>query len=300
MSGIKIPSAIDSLSNIIFAKDYEGMGLPTPIFCPCIGCIADLVYVHGFKRESYGKTQFISSYFRLAKGADHSDFCNFKSGGNDTILAKDSSHDVVTALKKGENVFRVHILDSEDNIILDKKKASFILNPPKDTTKRNYRKNGKQATYIKSINSLLEIYLYGINNPASRGKIILIVNGEHVLWKDFFYSSAQLGILKRKIFHNKIVKAAVIATVHVIGFPSSQHNNFRHIECYPQKHKNGSGTYPVIKLSRSMSHNIFQPNVKILFYGAFSIPSTKDRIVPQLNGYEIRTIVSSENQIIEV
>lgn len=299
MSGIKIPYALDANQNRIFAKDIANTGFQSPLKCSGNGCEAILKFVKGYKRESYGKTQFIPSFFRLEKGFDHFDFCKFKTSGNDVLNVKSSDADVKSALLRGEDLFRIHILETEDKKILDGREGVFSVNPPSDTTKREYKPRGKKSTYVKTINSLLDIYQYGLSNPKKRNEIMLLVNGKKVLWIDFFFSTSHLGALRRKIIKEGMVKAAVISTVNVIGFPNLKLGGFRFIECYPLLHKNGRGTFATIKLTKSMNSNVFSCNQRVLYYGTFSIPTTKELLIPQFTGNEIRTIVRSGEQVIE-
>lgn len=192
MSGIKITFAYDSNGVRVNADSYGAFPIAHPLTCPDKNCEAYLKHVNGYKRESYGKQQFIPAFYRLEKGFNHSQYCSYKSSGKDTIVAGESGHEVKDALAKGELLFRIHVMDAEERKKLKDKSGVFQQFPPSDTTARKYRNRGRRSTYVRTMNSLLDIYNHGRKNPHDRANIMLIIGGKLVKWVDFFI---QLTIL---------------------------------------------------------------------------------------------------------
>lgn len=300
MSGVKIPFALDIKGNKVSISDYYKLGAPQPIFCGGKDCGALLNHVSEFKREGKNGSQHIPAHFRLAKNIDHADHCIYKSSGNHNISVDLSDQDVIAALKRGDDLFRIHIVDNDDKRKIELRENDFVHSNKINSVKRDYRPKGKTSTYIKTVRSLKEIYLYGLNNPAARSKIQLLVNGEKRSWRDFFYSIKQYETLKQKIKNEGVVKAAVIGRVNALIFPK-KHNPFEHVEFHPQRRNSGPDNYPVIKLTKSMSSKSFKFGSSILFYGGFSLEiNPQKKIISSAVGDEIKTIVSSESQIIEI
>lgn len=127
MSGIKITYAIDSNGLAIIADAFNKSHYP--LKCPDPRCSAQLEHVTGYKRESYGKQQFIPDFFRLEKGFDHDDQCKYKSIGLNNLLVNDSTAEVQQALFRGEKTFRIHLMDNHEQTIL-KKQANNISSKP--------------------------------------------------------------------------------------------------------------------------------------------------------------------------
>lgn len=300
MSGAKIPFALDSKGNQVSILDYYKCGSPYPIHCAGKGCGALLNHVSEFKREGKSGTQHIPAHYRLAKGIDHADHCVFKTSGNHSLGVDLSDQDVTSALRRGDDLFRIHIIDTDDQHKIHLKEGDFVNNPNINSIKKGYLVKGKKSTYVKTVQSLKEIYLYGINNPLARNKIQLMVNGEKRLWSDFFFSVAQYEKLKQKIRSEGVVKAAVIGKVNVVRL-ASNHNPFEHIEFYPQKRRFGSDNYPVAKLTKSMNSSLFNFGSRVLFYGGFAIEKNPNKLmITHALGDEFRTIVSSDAQLVEI
>jgi hypothetical protein len=195
LSGIKITHALDITGVRVDAETYGTFPIKPPLTCPSKNGNAYVAQVNGYKRESYGKQQFIPAFFRLEKGFNHSIGCQFSASGQQTIIAKDSDFEVKEALAKGELEFRIHVMDPDDREKLKHKTGQFQITPPNNTTEKKYRTKGRASTYVRSMNSLLDIYNHGIKNYKDRNKIILIINGNKVKWTDFFYSTNHLGSL---------------------------------------------------------------------------------------------------------
>ncbi|MDX1727921.1 hypothetical protein [Pseudoalteromonas tetraodonis] len=299
MSGIKITYAYDNNGKKISAGDYDSTSKVFPLFCPNENCDAQLKYVKGFKRESYGKQQFIPSYFRLEKQHVHAQNCSFATGKQKTLLVADSNAEVKDALAKGELIFRIHVMDSDEQKLIKRNEMRFCLNPPIDTTDRTYSKKGQKSTYVRTMDSLIEIYNYGVINSIARKKIKLIIGGTPVNWEDFFYSTNHLGSLRSKLLNNKIVQAAVIVNIKVIGFPNPKLGGFRFIECRPKTSNTAPNIVTTLKLSKSMKTNIFNIGSKVMILGKFSLPRDSERSIPVSLGNEIRTLVSDEMQVAE-
>lgn len=297
MSGIKITYAIDSNGLAITADAFNKNHYP--LKCPDPRCSAQLEHVTGYKRESYGKQQFIPDFFRLEKGFDHDDQCKYKSIGLNSLLVNDSTAEVQLALLRGEQTFRIHLMDNHEQAILKNKQATFQANPPSDTTKRRYRKKGNIAPYVRNIDSLFEIYKFGVQNPNLRQVIEIVVGKQKMLWADFFFSTHHLGTLLNKIRKDGVVQAALIITSNMISFPSARHNQFCFIEFFPKRFVLGPAIFPVVKLSKSINTNAFTPQTRYLVFGRFDVPSPMERFTNIISGTEIRTIVSSMNQIYE-
>ncbi|MGF1689169.1 hypothetical protein L4C36_21285 [Photobacterium japonica] len=280
--------------------DYYKLGAPKPIYCVGTECGALLNHVSEFKREGKNGSQHIPAHFRLAQKVVHADHCIFKTSGNDSVGVDLSDQDVASALKRGEELFRIHIIDTDDRRKIHIKEGDFVHNPNVNSVKKDYKAKGRKSTYVKTVQSLKEIYLYGVNNPVARNKIQLMVNGEKRLWNDFFYSVGQYELLKQKIRNEGVVKAAVIGKVNVVRLPSNL-NPFEHIEFYPQKRRFGSDNYPIVKLTKSMNSNLFNFGSRVLFYGGFAIETNSNKqMITAAVGDEFRTIVSSDSQVVEI
>lgn len=299
MSGIKITYAVDANGQPVPADTFNTYSIVYPLICPDPTCSAQLEHVSGYKRESYGKQQFIPDFFRLEKGFDHGDDCKYRSIGQQSLLVNESTAEVQQALLKGERIFRINLMDSHEQSILKSKQNTFQANPPSDTTKRIYRKKGRISPYVRNIDSLFEIYKFGVQNPALRNVIEIIVGKNKILWSDFFFSTFHLGKLLNRINNEGSVQAAIIVTSNMISFPSPKHNGFCFIEFFPRVFVTGSAITPVVKLSKSINANSFNPQVRYLVFGRFDLPNIMDRFIHILSGTEIRTIVSSINQIYE-
>lgn len=300
MSGIKITYAFDSKNRRVNADSYGAFPIVFPLICPDKNCTAILDHVNGYKRESYGKQQLIPAFFRLGQGIDHTEYCQFKASGNDTIIASDSSSEVKDALAKGELIFRIHVMDSEEREKLQLKSGVFQVNPPNDTVERKYRKKGRKSTYVRTMDSLLEIYWHGVKNPADRSKMKLIIGGKIVMWTDFFYSTNHLGSLRSRLLNEGIVQAAVIVKVHMLGLPNARLGHFRFVECYPKTTGRGRPIYLTIKLAKNMSVSCFPLNKVVMVLGKFSIPVNGDNVTPKYLGNEIRTLVINSQQVVEI
>ncbi|MEH6529903.1 MAG: hypothetical protein V7735_01005 [Photobacterium frigidiphilum] len=300
MSGAKISYALDNNGNQISILNYYNFGSPSPIYCGGKGCGVLLNHVSEFKREGRNGTQYIPAHYRLAKGIDHVEHCIFKTSGNHSLGVDLSDQDVVSALRRGDDLFRIHIIDTDDQQKIHIKEDDFVNNPNINAIKKDYRAKGKKSTYVKTIQSLKEIYDFGLQNPLAQNKIQLMLNGEKRFWNDFFFSVAQYEELKQKIRGEGIVKAAVVGKVHVVRLASNS-NPFEHIEFHPQKRRFSSDNYPIVKLTKSMNSNLFNFVSRVLFYGGFTIEANPNKLmITHAIGDEFRTIVSSESQVIEI
>lgn len=300
MSGIKITFAYDRNGVRVNANTYGAFPIAYPLSCPDKNCNAFVEHVNGYKRESYGKQQFIPAFFRLEKGFDHSKHCTYKASGRDTIVAGESDHEVKDALAKGELLFRIHVMDAEERKKLKDKSDSFHQFPPTNTTERKYRTKGRRSTYVRTMNSLLDIYNHGRQNPNDRAKIKLIIGGRLVKWVDFFYSTNHLGSLKSRLHCEGIVQAAVIVKVSVIGLPNQNQGGFRFIECSPKTTGKGKPIYTTLKLAKQLPSTNFRLNKNIMVLGKFAIPSPMERVTPSYLGNEIRTLVTHEQQVVAI
>lgn len=300
MSGIKITFAYDRNGVRVNADTYGAFPIAFPLTCPDKNCDAFVEHVNGYKRESYGKQQFIPAFFRLEKGFDHSKYCSYKASGRDTIVAGESHHEVRDALAKGEMLFRVHVMDAEERKKLKDKSDSFQQFPPNNTTERKYRTKGRRLTYVRTMNSLLELYNHGRQNPGDRAKIKLIIGGKIVNWVDFFYSTNHLGSLKTRLHREGLVQAVVIVKVSVIGLPNQQQGGFRFIECSPKTTGKGKPIYTTLKLAKHLASTNFKLNKYIMVLGKFAIPSPSERVTPSYLGNEIRTLVTHEQQVVVI
>ncbi|ABM26356.1 hypothetical protein Sputw3181_3544 [Shewanella sp. W3-18-1] len=300
LSGIKITFAYDRNGVRVNADTYGVFPIAYPLTCPDKNCDAFVEHVNGYKRESYGKQQFVPAFFRLEKGFDHSKHCTYKASGRDTIVAGESDHEVTDALAKGEFLFRIHVMDAEEFRRLKDKSDSFIQFPPNNTTERKYRTKGRKSTYVRTMNSLLDIYNHGRLNPDDREKIKLIIGGKLVKWVDFFYSTNHLGSLKTRLHSEGIVQAAVIVKVSVIGLPNKRKGGFCFIECRPKTTGKGKPIYTTLKLAKRLPSEVFRLNKSIMVLGKFTIPSPSDRVTPSYLGNEIRTLVSHEQQVVVI
>ena len=299
MSGIKITHAFDSNGVRVSSDNYDALPKKFPLICPDPKCNAYVDHVNGYKRESYGKQQFIPAFFRLEKGHNHANDCAFSAFGRETIVAGDSDCEVKDALAKGELIFRVHVMDSEERDKLKVKAGEFHINPPNDTAERKYRKKGRRATYVRTMDSLLDIYHHGVSNPIDRSKIQLVIGGNLVKWIDFFYSTNHLGSLRTRLINEGIVQVAVILKVHIIGLPNAKLGRFQFIECNPKTTGNGRKIYTTIKLAKNMPVSTFTLGSQIMVLGKFSIPDDADRVTPIYLGNEVRTLVSHPLQVVE-
>ncbi|HCG9126115.1 hypothetical protein [Vibrio rotiferianus] len=300
MSGIKITFAYDSNGVRVNADSYGAFPIAHPLTCPDKNCEAFLEHVNGYKRESYGKQQFIPAFYRLEKGFDHSEYCSYKSSGRATIVAGESDHEVKDALAKGDFLFRVHVMDAEERKKLKDKSGTFQQFPPNDTTERKYRNRGRRSTYVRTMNSLLEIYNHGRLNPQDRAKIKLIIGGKVVKWTEFFYSTNHLGSLKSRLHREGIVQAAVVVKINVVGLPNQKLGGFRFIECSPKTTGLGRHIYTTLKLAKGLPNNSFTLNQSVMVLGKFSIPDPNDRVTPTYLGNEIRTLVTHTQQVVEI
>ncbi|MEI8609960.1 hypothetical protein P4S70_13615 [Enterovibrio sp. Hal110] len=300
MSGIKITFAYDSNGVRVNADSFGSFPIAYPLTCPDKNCEAFLEHVNGYKRESYGKQQFIPAFYRLEKGFDHSEYCSYKSSGRATIVAGESDHEVKDALAKGDLLFRVHVMDAEERKKLKDKSGIFQQFPPNDTTKRKYRKRGRRSTYVRTMNSLLEIYNHGRLNPQDRAKIMLIIGGKLVKWTEFFYSTNHLGSLKSRLHREGIVQAAVVVKVNVVGLPNQKIGGFRFIECSPKTTGLGRHIYTTLKLAKRLPSSTFTLNQSVMVLGKFSIPDPNERVTPSYLGNEIRTLITHTQQVVEI
>lgn len=300
MSGIKITFAYDSNGVRVDADSYGAFPIAHPLICPDKNCEAFLEHVNGYKRESYGKQQFIPAFYRLEKGFDHSEYCSYKSSGRGAIVAGESDHEVKDALAKGELLFRVHVMDAEERKKLKDKAGVFQQFPPNDTTERKYRNRGRRSTYVRTMNSLLEIYNHGRLNPQDRAKIRLIIGGKLVKWTDFFYSTNHLGSLKSRLHREGIVQAAVVVKVSVVGLPNQKLNGFCFIECSPKTTGLGKHIYTTLKLAKSLPSSHFTLNQNVMVLGKFCIPEPSDRVTPSYLGNEIRALITHAQQVVKV
>ena len=300
MSGIKITFAYDSNGVRVDADSYGDHSIAHPLVCPDKNCEAFLKHVNGYKRESYGKQQFIPAFYRLEKGSDHSEYCRYKSSGRDTIVAGESDHEVKDALAKGELLFRIHVMDAEEKEKLKDKAGVFQQFPPNDTTKRKYRNQGRRSTYVRTMNSLLEIYNHGRLNSQDRAKIRLIIGGKLVKWTDFFYSTNHLGSLKLRLHREGIVQAAVVVKVSIVGLPNQKLGGFCFIECSPKTTGLGKHIYTTLKLAKSLPSSHFSLNQNIMVFGKFCIPESSDRVTPSYLGNEIRTLITHTQQVVDI
>ncbi|MFA0570039.1 hypothetical protein [Vibrio gallaecicus] len=300
MSGIKITFAYDSNGVRVDADAYGTFPIAHPLICPDRNCEAFLEHVNGYKRESYGKQQIIPAFYRLEKGFDHGDYCSYKSSGSDTIVAGESDHEVKDALAKGELLFRIHVMDAEDKKKLKDQTGVFQQFPPNDTTERKYKNRGRKSTYVRTMNSLLEIYNHGRLNPQDRAKIRLISGGKLVKWTDFFYSTNHLGSLKSRLHCEGIVQAAVLVKVSVIGLPNKKLDDFCFIECSPKTTGFGKHLYTTFKLAKSLPSSHFTLNQNVMVLGRFSIPESSKRVTPSYLGNEIRALILDAQQIVKI
>lgn len=300
MSGIKITYAYDNNGVRVNADTYGTFPISHPLKCPDKNCDALIEHVSGYKRESYGKQQFIPAFYRLEKGFDHNKHCQYKSSGKDTIFAGESGYEVKNALLRGELLFRIHVMDADERKILRGKENNFQQTPPNNTTERKYRRKGKIPTYVKTMSSLLEIYNHGLKNPSDRAKIQLLIGGRIVKWDDFFYSTNHLDRLKKRLYQENIVQAAAIVKVRLIGLPDIHKKGFTFIECSPSKPRKNNPIYTTIQLPKRLPASKFTLNKIIMVLGKFSIPNVSDRVTPQYLGDEIRTLVANEQQLVDV
>ncbi|WP_434526430.1 hypothetical protein [Photorhabdus asymbiotica] len=295
MSGIKITTAIDQSGVVIDENNYNKDQLHLPLICPDKNCNAILVHVNAYKRESYNRSQYIPAFFRLEKGFIHTNQCKYKTNGNTTINSKYSQSDVIDALNRGETLFRIHVMNSDEINNLHIKSSEFQLNPPSDTTDRIYLIKGRKATYIKTMSSLLDIYKFGLLNKQQQASIKLLTGGKILLWKDYFYSTSYLPALYSKLQKNKLIQAAIIVKVNY----SKMHRGFKYLICSSIYKDNDYRVITAIKLSKNMEKYNIRTNRIYMILGNFSEPFINDRVIKKYKGDEIRTLISNPSQIIE-
>jgi len=297
MSGIRITQAIDNNQILINVTAFNSSVNPYPLKCPDPNCSAHLVYVKSHIRRYVNKTLHIPAFFRLEKNFTHDKFCQYGTSGLDTIYAGDSSHDISRALAKGNKLFRIHILDVDDIAKISKKAAAVQANPPSDTTDRVYVKRGRKAPYVKNMDSLREIYEYGKANPNQRNTIKIVTGTSTVTWSDFFYETAQLDRLSTYLQTVKIAQVAVIMKVHVARTPLAKFNHRQFIEGSPMRVKGGPNIYPTIQLG-NVTPQLFPLSSNVMVLGKFTVPINSKMIMDPIFDREVRTIVSSEEQVL--
>ncbi|AUK08607.1 hypothetical protein F9214_22410 [Escherichia coli] len=297
MSGIRITQAIDNNQILVNVNTFNYSVNPYPLKCPDPNCSAHLVYVKSHIRRSFNKTLHIPAFFRLEKNFTHDKLCQYGTSGLNTIYASDSSHDISRALAKGNNIFRIHILDEDDISKLSRKAAAMQANPPSDTTDRVYVKRGRKAPYVKNMDSLREIYEYGKAHPNKRNSIKIVTGTSTVTWSDFFYETTQLERLSTYLQKVKIAQVAVIMKVHVARIPMAKFNYRHFIEGSPMRIKGGFNIYPTIQLG-NVTPKLFPLSSIVMVLGKFTIPTNRKMIMDPIFEREVRTIVSSEEQVL--
>ncbi|MFW0976621.1 hypothetical protein [Leclercia pneumoniae] len=299
MSGIKITQAIDNNKILVDVIAFTH-GINTfPLTCPDPNCSAHLVYVKSYIRRSYNKTQHIPAFFRLEKGNLHNEACQYATSGMDTIHAGDSSHDIRKALANGKKIFRLHILDVDDSTLIRKKALAMQLTPPSDTTDRVYVKKGRKAPYVKNMLSLREIYDYGKANPHLKNTIKIVTATNTVTWSDFFYETFQLDQLSKYLQTVNIAQVAVIIKVHVVRTPISHLGNKQFIEGTPKKINGQPDLYPTIQLI-NITPKIFPLSKSVMVLGKFTVPANSKMIMNPILEREVRTMVFSDEQVLEL
>ncbi|MBT0387181.1 hypothetical protein ABN085_15005 [Morganella morganii] len=299
MSGIRITQAIDNNHTLIDVITFNPRVNPSPLTCPDKNCSAHLVYVNGYIRRSYGKTQHIPAFFRLEKGYLHDELCQYGTSGLEIIHANDSSHDIHRALTRGDNIFRLHILDADDIAKIRIKAAAMQANPPSDTTDRIYVRKGKKAPYVKNMVSLREIYDYGKANPHQKNTIKIVTGTNTVKWSEFFYETSQLDKLSAYLHTVKMAQVAVIIKVNVVRIPMEKFGNRYFIEGAPKKRKGKPDLYPTIQLG-NVTPDLFPLGKNVMLLGKFTVPNLSNMIMHPILEDEVRTIVFSEGQILEL
>ncbi|WMT14894.1 hypothetical protein [Serratia fonticola] len=299
MSGIRITQAIDYNQALIDVIAFNPRINPYPLTCPDQNCSAHLVYVKSYIRRSYGKTQHIPAFFRLGKGYLHNEFCQYGTSGLDTIHAGDSSHDIRRALARGNNIFRLHILDADDITQIRRKAAAMQAHPLSDTTDRVYVRKGRKDPYVKNMLSLREIYDYGKANPHLKNTIKIVTGTTTVAWSDFFYETSQLDQLSTYLQTVKTAQVAVIMKVHVVRTPIAQFGNKQFIEGSPKKIMGKPDLYPTIQLG-NVTPKLFPLSRNVMILGKFSVPVPNKMIMNPIIEREVRTIVFSEEQVLIV
>lgn len=299
MSGIRITQAIDYNQILIDVITFNPSVNHYPLTCPDQNCSAHLVYVKNYIRRSYGKTQHIPAFFRLEKGYLHDEFCQYGTSGREIIHAGDSSHDIRRALARGNNIFRLHILDADDITLIRKKAAAMQANPPSDTTDRIYIRKGRKDPYVKNMLSLREIYDYGKANPHQKNTIKIVTGTSTITWANFFYETSQLDQLLAYLQMVKTAQVAVIMKVNVVRMPMAKFGNRQFIEGLPKRRKGKSDLYPTIQLGK-ITPNLFPLGRDVMVLGKFTVPSLSKMIMHPILESEVRTIVSSEEQILKL
>ncbi|MEQ4986185.1 hypothetical protein ABN080_01720 [Proteus sp. fly-1089] len=297
MSGIRITQAIDSNQTLIDIIDFNPSINSSPLTCPDKNCSANLVYVKGYIRRSYGKTQHIPAFFRLERGYLHNEFCHYGTSGMENIHADDSSHNILRALSRGNHTFRLHIIDIDDSIHLRKKAIAMQANPPSDTTDRIYVKKGTKKPYVKNMHSLREIYDYGKANPHLKNIINIVTRTGPITWSNFFYETSQLDQLFAYLKTVNTAQVAIIMKVNVVRMPIKLLDNKQFIEGSPKTIKGKYSLYPTIQLG-NVTSKLFPLSKNVMVLGKFSIPNSKKMIMHPIFDKEIRTIVFSEEQVL--
>lgn len=294
MSGVAIPFVKDKAGNTIYIDQYEDLGYPSPIFCGGRGCQARVTHVVGHKRRNTGK--LIPAIFRLYQNYDHSDACSFKTSGNFEIEAKIGTSNVENAIEDGETLFRIHILNHDEEIKLKQKEEVFADKIPKDTTKRVFYNNGKMPCYVKTCSDLTKLYLYGKKHPKKRDNLEIKVNTSTVKWKDFFFGIGQYHYFQYCLTKNKYVNAAIDLKITRKVF-SGVIDEFEYFECKP-KNLHGTKIYSIIRISKKLKLPIINFDKQFLVYGKFRLRRAEEsKISSEYSSIEFITTLVSLNQI---
>lgn len=303
MSGIKITDAIIQNGSVISAISYHQHGGPLPIYCPDNNCHAELSHVKGYKRESYGRVQHIPPFYRLKRHFDHSENCQFSTKGQTTLKIDYASFNIKNSLKNGDRIFRIHLLQEADkrNII---KNFNQIKNTNNlDRTERSYIKKSKIYPYIREMDGLKELYLFGLNNVSERNKIKIIINTNSYAWGDFFFERKGYGDLLKIIEalpKEPYYYAAIVGYVFVKKIVT---NGFEFIELKDKSNQYHPRNNVVItlKLSKHVKSTLpcFNFSQDVIVFSKFKkITVSAQREIDILRGEEIRTVIYDPLQII--
>lgn len=295
MSGVKIPYACDIVGNQITIVNFKSSGRPKPIFCGGKGCHAELQYVSASQRVNKSGVTQVPAYFRLAQHHNHATACSFLTRGSFVINAEVATNEVSKALANGTRSFRIHLMDAQDHSKMKKKENAFVQNHSHDSTKRTYSVRGNKTPHINNLNSLLELYEYGKNNPAEQRKIMIFIDKLKLSWDEFFYAQNRYHQLYNKILNTGNVKTAVIGTIKEIHFRSPT-RKFASVEMYQSRDK----VSPVARLRKSLNHRFITPGKKVLCFGSFNIEHNKKAQVNSMNSnHELVMFIAEKSQWLE-
>ncbi|WP_338514846.1 hypothetical protein VRC24_12670 [Pseudomonas poae] len=270
--GSKIPEARNAFGAKVSALQYESSPVGQ-LSCPSNGCDARLSFVKRHDRRYSTKTIEVAPCFRLKKQFSHDANCKYNIGGQLSIIAKESSSDLFSAISASKFEFRLHILIKAlwelDDTEVEARGRGW--GSPESKNKA-YGNKGRLTNYLKTLSQILELRALCEDNDELKNLVTLKSQETTIPWSKFYFDHSNLGDFTRWYGTDTLtIPLAIAGYVQDIRLPSDRfpYHVAELTSPYVEPDQNGIVRKPVpqVILKQSALASLLKRHHEYIFFG---------------------------------